>query len=407
MINDFIINVVLFYLYSTVLEANLKVSNSRTHLSATKIQSTRSPVVVASLLILFGFFGISPAHAQIELSGGEKSIVDLATTAGSNIPVVGPFLSLASLLIFAEESQPGYEAMKKEWQNYTDQKITAERLSEREMRLKGYRELIREIDGFTDPLNKLDSWESLESSLTIHLDEFRSKETEPAEPGLPFYAGALSLHLDALDQLIILTEKLRAQDFQNARANFTALHAKSLEAEIEKAASERFRTVRLDHSRGHSMMGPLGTYTSYEAHDGDKILLKSDSNTDADKLVTSLRNDFVKRNTKLLGIKTGLRIYVTHRIPRDVLIRMHGKMEYLSNSADRNKELQALFEPFGTVQSVKMKRRLPRNMRSPVFFVKMEHRADGLAALAAASKAPDDWKIGEPPYPIELSSMKP
>ncbi len=223
------------------------------------------------LALLIGSTGMGLAHAppQVEVSRDNKKLIDLASTVAGKIPYGGPFLSMASKLIFAEEGEMSFVEMKKAWQDYTNEAIANERVRDLVSRGDGFKEILKQIDRIEDSptadANKKllrEKWLHLETLLVKEIITFKSdtevkdaagtvtKAGSPARDTVVAYGLLINLHLDSYRRLIDLADDATQQATFISEYNFyLSQYLVDLPAEMGKASLERandFTFVFLD-----------------------------------------------------------------------------------------------------------------------------------------------------------------
>ena len=214
-------------------------------------------------LVLLTALVISAPPASSDAIFDEETAVVVAETAISNIPHVGPYLSLLSQILFAPKAQPSPAELRAQWEGYTNQKVSAARMATLGKKIRGFQASITSIEKLQEDRaaylksagaqvskaklqefdqRQLRSWESLYQNLERLGYEFESGDGEPAAPMLPMFAGVVHLQVDTLDRLIVLSQAynpagLGQFELQRARIG-DDLNAR-LERQIQKAARER------------------------------------------------------------------------------------------------------------------------------------------------------------------------
>ena len=258
------------------------------------------PSMLAALATLILFIGLPRAcfgqttkievqKTQIEVTNDQKKIIDLTATIAGKIPEVGPYLSAAAKMLFAEEAQPDYVQMKKEWQDYTNTAIENARVRDLMLKAGGFKELLGEIHDIekTDPQDKktpLEKWKHLQSQLVTEVEQLRSPKDTAARPTVATYGMLINLHLDTLRRLITLAEApIQRDTFIHDYNRYLVRYSAELDAEIEKAKHERYACFTQTR-HVPEVLGETLNIVTFKFWDGDKLLGEC-KQTDQDEYV--------------------------------------------------------------------------------------------------------------------------
>ena len=202
-----------------------------------------------------------PVSAQVQLSAEHKKTTDLMTSIAGNVPTIGPYLSIASSLLFTTKSQPNYKQMKREWQSYTNTQIENARLLDLMDGSEGYRSLVSDLKNYggNNPRNfglatrepnaaLISKWEYIEMTLVKNVGSFKSRRGDKARPLITAYGQLISLHLDSLKTLMFFhangqkDKNKNTKQYRQYRRSYNKhirKYEKELFEELGKSADER------------------------------------------------------------------------------------------------------------------------------------------------------------------------